>query len=218
MATVTLVVRESCFCQCFKGKHAADLRNPTFLSLIPVAHLSFLAFWLCSSVCADFWECSVVFTSVIYGPCLWMAALLGPLRERAPWTSKEPRQLSSAAHSSAGLCWARRNLGADLVILPLWNHWNCACSPIVHDKTAFTSCYRRHNDDVLPLFRDRAWNRSMTICFHVFGVISDDMNKNGWMWYKQEEFYFQTHTEWCNMSDCELCVSFANQWQSSFCR
>lgn len=67
---------------------------------------------------------NVVFSSVIYGPCLWMALSLGPLRERAPWTSKEPRQLSSTPYSSAGLCWARRNLGADLVILPLWTHWN----------------------------------------------------------------------------------------------
>lgn len=68
---------------------------------------------------------NVLLDSVIYGPCLWMAVSLGPLRERALWTSKEPRQLSSMPCSSAGLCWARRNLRADLVILPLWSHWNC---------------------------------------------------------------------------------------------
>lgn len=67
---------------------------------------------------------NVLLNWVIYGPWLWMALSPGPLRERSAWTSKEPRQLSSMPRSSAGQCWARPNLQADLVILPLWSHWN----------------------------------------------------------------------------------------------
>lgn len=69
---------------------------------------------------------NVPLTSAIYGRSSWMAQSQGPLRERARWTSKEPRQLSRTPCSPAGLCWARRNLGADLVILPLWTYWNGA--------------------------------------------------------------------------------------------
>lgn len=111
--------------------YADKLKNIFILFVFFLLHatnLLFLAFWLSSRVDGVFFfenaVLNVVFSSVIYGPCLWMALSLGPLRERAPWTSKEPRQLSSTPYSSAGLCWARRNLGADLVILPLWTHWN----------------------------------------------------------------------------------------------
>lgn len=94
----------------------------------------------CAPVSMLFFEnavLNVLFDSVIYGPCLWMALSLGPLRERAPWTSKEPCQLSSMPHSSADLCWARRNLRADLVILPLWTHWNCAFTYCAWQESTF---------------------------------------------------------------------------------
>lgn len=91
---------------------------------------------------------NVVFNSVIYGPCLWMARSLGPLRERAPWTSKEPCQLSSMPHSPAGLCWARRNLRADLVILPLWSHWNCVFTYCPWQESTFIML-PRHDRELL---------------------------------------------------------------------
>lgn len=131
-------------------------RKKNSVLLLYATNLSFLAFWLCSRVdgCVFFENAvlNVVFSSVIYGPCLWMDLSLGPLRERAPWTSKEPRQLSSMLYSSAGLCWARRNLRADLVILPLWTHWNCVLTYCARQESIFIALQAKWSRFFVCLF------------------------------------------------------------------